>query len=109
MLVIEFMKDNFEHLDCNAGILAQILSHAEQEPIHIFCGDSHFKNLKQKLDNYQINTSKLVHHKIIPIGKIIRDYSHFTHQLKIIKNIKIPVCMIHLFLFSILSLYSFIF
>ncbi|MBS5861587.1 hypothetical protein KID03_09190 [bacterium] len=87
MLVIEFMKDNFEHLDCNAGILAQILSHAEQEPIHIFCGDSHFKNLKQKLDNYQINTSKLVHHKIIPIGKIIRDYSHFTHQLKIIKNI----------------------
>lgn len=87
MLIIEFMKDNFEHLDCNAGILAQILSHAAQEPIHIFCGDSHFKNLKQKLNNYQVNTSKLIHHKIIPIGKIIRDYSHFIYQLKIIKNI----------------------
>ena len=87
MIIIEFMKDNYEHIDVNSAVTLLCLLKNNNETIYLFAGEKHFKAIKEKLNNHNINTSRIMFLEIQPIGRIIRDYEEFKKQYKTIKSI----------------------
>ena len=87
MIVVEFVKDDVAHVNCNATILAVLLIKYPNETLHFFCGQKHFDNIIKELKSHNIDSKNIVHHKINPISKIAREYSYIGFQFKIVKNI----------------------
>lgn len=87
MIIVEFMKDNYDHLDGNMAMIAIYLEKYKNEKLHLFCGLKHYENIIVGLKNNNINYQNIVHHEIKAINKIIKDYSFILYQWKIIKKI----------------------
>lgn len=87
MIIAEFMQDNSVHLSCDSGMASIITYKYPDEPIHLFYGEGHFNAIKNELTKHNIDTSRLVFHKIKPVARIIRDYEAFSSQLAAIKEV----------------------
>ena len=87
MIVVEFVKDNAEHLDCNSAMVAILLIKYPNELLHLFCGQLHFECIIKELTSNNIDIKNLVHHKINPISNIKREYSYIGFQFNIVKDI----------------------
>lgn len=87
MIIAEFMQDNNVHLSCDSGMASIIIHKYPDEPIHLFYGEGHYNAIKNELTKHNIDTSRLVFHKIKPVARIIRDYEAFSSQLAAIKEV----------------------
>lgn len=86
MLVVEHIKDGYDHSDGNAAIIASLLLSYPEEKIHFFCGVEHFKVVKHILESNNIPILNLEHCAIIPYNNFVRDYKLIISDFKIVKK-----------------------
>ena len=87
MIVVEHIKDGYDHSDGNTAIIAALLLGYPQEKIHFFCGIEHFKVVKKLLEYNNIQSGNLVHHIIKPYNDFVRDYKLIALDFKTVKKI----------------------
>ncbi len=87
MIFVEYLKDNYNHLEINSAQIAYALQTAENQNINLFAGIEHYNLILKKLQSNDIDTSKLIFHRIEPLSKKFWEYQFLLFQYNLIKDI----------------------
>lgn len=88
MIFVEHVKDDYDHLDGNAALIASFLIGTEKEEEHyIFAGEKHFKNIDNLLSEKLMLAKKLINIPIKPYNSFVREYKYVFSDFNIVLKI----------------------
>lgn len=83
MIFVEHIKDDVDHLDGNAALIASFLLAEKNDKHYFFAGESHFNKLKELLITKAKLGDNLNWIKIKPFNNFMREYKLILSDLKI--------------------------